>query len=283
MERSSESWVIAVGERAVGDVDEAVGEPEQRVGDVGVDERAGRAEVGDGEDGDVEQQQRERARRAGTGGTCPSGVVGLVDEAAGEEVGEPVPDAHDEEQRPDGRGGDPDDVGVVEEQEHRRHREREVVARRRRRRSRGTAQRPRAFARRASARRRGAHARAPPAPAQHVRAAFGRRSRVKTPFLLPSTRRMPGGGGEVGEVPDLLADDRVDPGRRRGGTCRAGRSGTPRSTARRDAVQAGERVGAVLGHDDRLAVRCAHARSSASSARSAARGRPRARTSRSSG
>ena len=85
-------------------------------------------------------------------------------------------------------------------------------------------------------------------------AAFGRRSRVKTPFLLPSTRMIPGRGGEVGEVPDLLADDRVEPvedaveHREHVGLVLLG----PR--AGRDAVQAGDGVGAVLGEDDRLVV-----------------------------
>ena len=83
---------------------------------------------------------------------------------------------------------------------------------------------------------------------------FGRLSRVNTPFLFPSTRSHSAGGLEVGEVPDLLADDRgnsvehavvhreeVDlvllrpgPGHRR--------------------VQSRERVDAVLRHDDGLVV-----------------------------
>jgi hypothetical protein len=39
----------------------------------------------------------------------------LFDQPPGEQVGEAVEDADDEEQRPDRRGGEADDVGVVEQ------------------------------------------------------------------------------------------------------------------------------------------------------------------------
>ena len=109
-------------------------------------------------------------------------------------------------------------------------------------------------------------------------AAFGRRSRVNTPFLLPSTRMNDVPGGEVGEVPHVLARPPRRCGRRPGGTCRAGRPGTPRSRA----------PGAPSGSPDivsapysvtRIGLSClsAHARSSASRSCSAASRSPASR------
>ena len=74
-------------------------------------------------------------------------------------------------------------------------------------------------------------------------------------LLVAADPHDPGGGGEVGEVPDLLADDGVDRGRRRGGSCRGSRPGTPRSTAAAATeCRPGIGVRAVLGDDDRLAL-----------------------------
>jgi hypothetical protein len=57
---------------------------------------------------------------------APSGL-GAVDDPAGEDVGEGVPEPDHQEHRADGGGADARHVGVVHEQEERRDGEREVV------------------------------------------------------------------------------------------------------------------------------------------------------------
>ena len=117
------------GERAVGDVDEAVGQAECRVGEVGVEQHAGLADLRDRERRDAEQQQRERAEEDERPELAEPLAVGAVDDATGEDVGECVEDADDEQQRA-GRGRrDARDVRVVDEQEHRGRGEGQVVRR----------------------------------------------------------------------------------------------------------------------------------------------------------
>ena len=263
-------------QRAVGDVHEAVGQPQRRVGDVRVDELARAAQSArDGERGDGEQQQGERAEQEEGAELAPAGHR-LVDLPAGPDVREGVPDPHDEEQGPRRRGRDADDVGVVEQQEHRRHGERQVVARvpggvaevraepelgrggrggDRVGDSDGAGHVDSSVGPRGRGGAGGGHGLEVQRRRSTCAAAFGRRSRVKTPFLLPSTRNtLFDGGGEVREVPDLLTDDGVD---------RVEHAVVhlqvldlvllgPRLRGQR--VHPGDGVGAVLGDDDRLAV-----------------------------
>ena len=117
------------GERAVGDVDEAVGQAEGRVRQVGVEQHAALADLRDRERRDAEQQQRQRAEEDERPELAEPLAVRAVDDAAGEHVGERVEDPHDEQQRA-GRGSrDARDVGVVDEQEHGGRREGQVVRR----------------------------------------------------------------------------------------------------------------------------------------------------------
>ena len=232
------------GERAVGDVDEAVGQAERRVGEVGVEQHAALADLRHREGGDAEQQQRQRAEQDERPELAEALAVGAVDDAAGEHVGEGVEDAHDEQQRA-GRGGrDARDIRVVDEQEHRGGGEGEVV--------RGVAgavaddaelgcsffvrcrrcgvagggavvvmiwaplPRGAVGVAAVSLASRSAVQRARSACA----AALGLRSRVNTPFLLPSTRTMPvaRSGSRRSSRPARRPSPRR--GRARGGTCR---------------------------------------------------------------
>jgi hypothetical protein len=115
------------GQRAVGHIDQRVDQSEDPVGEVGVQQgrSAGQAR-GHRECQDAKEQQGDRTENDEGPELAPPGH-GAVDHPAGEEVGEGVPQSHDEEHGADGGGGKADDIGVIEKQEGGAQGEGEVV------------------------------------------------------------------------------------------------------------------------------------------------------------
>src|SRR5207245_936406 len=104
------------GQGAVGNVDQAVDEAEDDVGDEGVDDLGLEAKAArHGEDGHREEEQGDSAEEY-EGAELPPAGHGAVHQAARHDVGGRVPDADEEKERPHQRQGQPGDVGVVEEQ-----------------------------------------------------------------------------------------------------------------------------------------------------------------------
>ena len=116
------------GQRAVGDVDQRVQQAEDGVGEVDVEQRRRVTQPGRHAEGqEAQEEQRHGEEEDERAELAPAGH-GPVHRAAGDQVGEGVPEPHDEEHRPDRGGGEAGDVGVVVEQECGAEREGQVAA-----------------------------------------------------------------------------------------------------------------------------------------------------------